>query len=236
MKKLLGLFGAAVFIVSGGTTAISCSGWSPSGSINEGNSGDSDKNPYSIIDILKTPKENLDVFAKTKKDWNYINNLYSKERDRTKKGVEEFKEWEQNSSGELKENYKKLRLTLEVLYLWYSIISQEADFYLYLYENKIDIDYEKDENLLNNILMINDKTKFLEVSKKTSNLYININNFSNTQDSWWNYISQDPDFDSKKYEKEKESWEYLKNPIMSSKIDKYTKFTNKIDEYLNNMN
>ncbi|AUB32010.1 hypothetical protein [Spiroplasma floricola] len=234
MKKLLLFLGASSLIVSTSSNIASC-GWVLSGSL-PGIDKKDDKNPYNIVNILKTPKEKLDVIAKTKQDWNYISSLYSKERDKTKKGVEEFSQWEKNSSGEAKQSYKKLRLTLEVLYSWYLVIYQETDFYLYLYENKIDIDYDKEDNLLNNILVVNDKIKLLELSRKTSNLYINIKKFTKIQTEWWNYLTQDPKFEPNKYEKEKEAWEYLKNPIMSSKINKYTKFANKIDEQLNKIN
>ncbi|AUB32012.1 lipoprotein [Spiroplasma floricola] len=235
MKKLLSFLGASSLIVSASSNITSC-GQDLSGSL-PGIDKKDDKNPYNIVNILKTPKEKLDVIAKTKQDWNYISSLYSKERDKTKVKVEELKQLEENSSGEVKKNYEKERITLEVLYSWYRVISEEADFYLYLYENKIDIDYDKEDNLLNNILVVNDKITLLKISKKTLLLYHDVWDFCIAQENWWdNYLSRDPKFEPNKYEKEKESWEYLKYKIMWPKRDKYEKFDKKIEERVNNIN
>jgi len=236
MKKLLWLIGAASLITSGGLSAVACSGWTPSGSINGGNSGGSEEsNKTKPVNITETPIDKLDVSGVNKNEWESILKLYKSEYDVLKSGVDLLKSQEESASGKEKEVLKQLRLTMEVMELWYQLIVGEANFYLKLYDLNIGVDYNNNEKQIESILLVNDKLTLMEIKELTTNIKVSYLTFSNTWGYWWGIVEKEIGSDKDKQESlkaEKEKWEYLKDKVMLPKQKRHLIFTEKIEEKL----
>ncbi|WP_338970886.1 hypothetical protein [Spiroplasma endosymbiont of Labia minor] len=143
MKKILSLLSIFSLFSSTSTFTVSCSGSSLSGNGNN-NSDDPNKpgeeEPWPIV----TEKSNdYKVYGESLNDWNKIQKSYSNEYEINKQVYDDLK----NFNNPLDE----LMFYIAAEYMsWYSAIVYDSNIYIYLYQNKLNIELYESNNFESN--------------------------------------------------------------------------------------